>query len=527
MISLALRYWPGEAAAALAVDGAVRAALRRKVVEGCQTGESTLDGMVFDACRIADLKPEAVRQVVTIDGEGVEPTAGAAPMLTARLDAAARKVVTPVEGILRLVSAAAPPGAALIVADPDGCVGARPGRDGDGADGLRPFAGVEQIVAAARTLAGALGFSGQDAFAELGACAQGLSAEQLADFGSVLTLRPDQSFSCDRSALESTIGAAETASRGALHNHENVHTSVERLRTGLAAGFLVRFAEVLADLAERWRAETGAATVAVGGGFLGNVDLSTEVRRRLRAGSIAPATDDLGAVLGGSLLGHPRAETLPHLALGPSFDEQQIKDVLENCRLEYVYEPDWPRLFERVSRWLAGGRTVAWFQGALDFGRYSLGSRSILADPANRFSRENLNVYLLGRRPTARLLVSLAPSAVADGFVEAETAQTVALREVVPDARAHFVSGLDREGRCLMHVPSKAGAPELVGLLETHRARTGVPGLLNATLERLPGELAETPRDAIRATFGSAVDVLVVGRFLIAKDYWLMRQQED
>ena len=78
-----------------------------------------------------------------------------------------------------------------------------------------------------------------------------------------------------------------------------------------------------------------------------------------------------------------------------------------------------------------------------------------------------------------------------------------------------------------MHVPSKAGAPELVGLLETHRARTGVPGLLNATLERLPGELAETPRDAIRATFGSAVDVLVVGRFLIAKDYWLMRQQED
>jgi hypothetical protein len=52
-----------------------------------------------------------------------------------------------------------------------------------------------------------------------------------------------------------------------------------------------------------------------------------------------------------------------------------------------------------------------------------------------------------------------------------------------------------------------------------------VPGLLNTTLEISPGEPAETPREAIRAVFGSAVDVLVMGRFLIAKDYWLMRQQ--
>ena len=90
MISLALRRWQGEVAAALAVDGAVRAALRRKAVDGCQTGESTMDRMILDACRIADLKPEAVRQVVTVDGKDVEPTAGAAAMVTTRLDAAAR-----------------------------------------------------------------------------------------------------------------------------------------------------------------------------------------------------------------------------------------------------------------------------------------------------------------------------------------------------------------------------------------------------------------------------------------------------
>jgi len=32
-----------------------------------------------------------------------------------------------------------------------------------------------------------------------------------------------------------------------------------------------------------------------------------------------------------------------------------------------------------------------------------------------------------------------------------------------------------------------------------------------------------TPRDAIRTTFSSAVDALVIGRFLVMKDYWLLR----
>jgi predicted NodU family carbamoyl transferase len=72
-----------------------------------------------------------------------------------------------------------------------------------------------------------------------------------------------------------------------------------------------------------------------------------------------------------------------------------------------------------------------------------------------------------------------------------------------------------------------SGSPELVGLLEAHRTRTGPPGLVNTALEIASGLPAESPREAIRAAFGSAVDVLVVGRFLIGKDYWLMRQQGE
>jgi carbamoyltransferase len=216
------------------------------------------------------------------------------------------------------------------------------------------------------------------------------------------------------------------------------------------------------------------------------------------------------------------------VAHGPSFDEQDLKEVIENCRLEYVYEPDWPRVFARVSRWVASGSTVAWFNGAQDFGGDSLGSRSILADPSHRYARENMNVYLLGRPPQSRLPISIAPSAATNTLAHPLASRLgFALSAVKPDAKAQLAAGLDSDGQCLLHTPDPASAPEFVGLLEAHRAATGTPGLLNATLEVAPGQIAETPRDAIRAAFGSAVDALVMGRFLIGKDYWLMRQPHD
>ena len=40
---------------------------------------------------------------------------------------------------------------------------------------------------------------------------------------------------------------------------------------------------------------------------------------------------------------------------------------------------------------LSRGKVVAWFQGPMDFGPRSLGGRSILGDPSNRYARENIN----------------------------------------------------------------------------------------------------------------------------------------
>ena len=165
---------------------------------------------------------------------------------------------------------------------------------------------------------------------------------------------------------------------------------------------------------------------------------------------------------------------------------------------------------------------MAWFQGPMDFGPRSLGSRSVLCDPSSRWARENINIFLR-RRPLAEPIpLSIAPSMV-DCVGGIQSPFMLVKATVEPAWRAQVVAALDDGSSCTVHTPAAATAPELTGLLEAHRSECGVPGLLNVPMEIFPGYLAETPTDAVRIAFSSAVDLLAIGRFLISKDYWLLR----
>ena len=66
-----------------------------------------------------------------------------------------------------------------------------------------------------------------------------------------------------------------------------------------------------------------------------------------------------------------------------------------------------------------------------------------------------------------------------------------------------------------------SGNTELGCLLDAHYQRTGVPALITVDLGT---RTLMSPRDAIRETFASATEFLVMGRFLIAKDYFALRR---
>jgi predicted NodU family carbamoyl transferase len=157
--------------------------------------------------------------------------------------------------------------------------------------------------------------------------------------------------------------------------------------------------------------------------------------------------------------------------------DEDVKLVLDNCRLDYVFEPDRERLLARVCDLLASAKTVAWWQ---DGGADGAPEAWVLADPAARFVRDNVNVFLLGCPIEQPLPI------VADG----------------------------------------EATGELRLLQDTWRQAAGRGDLVTAAFLRDRSEPVTGPRMAVQAFFSSAIDALVVGRFLLMKDYWLMRMPQ-
>jgi predicted NodU family carbamoyl transferase len=327
----------------------------------------------------------------------------------------------------------------------------------------------------------------------------------------------------DSDRLEQALDAVRAECPSDLAR-DSPHVAVEQARRRLAGSAIGRASAVIGQLASDAARAREVERVAFTGDSFASPMFAEHVLARTDGARLAPVTASIGAALGAALLPHPNPPPITELSVGQAFSDDEIKAVLDNCRLDYVYEPNWSRLYPRMSQLLKAGAFVGWFQGRSDFGTCSLGNRSVLCDPSSRYARENVNVYLLRRSLRHPLPLSLAASAARDCGFAGDPLRFAPGVPTVDGWRQHLTAVLDAQRPVPLHVPSERTAPELARMLEAHRHDTGVPGLINVPLAAT-GQVVVTPRDAIRAMFGSPIDVLVMGRFLVSKDYWLVRRQ--
>ena len=520
MVTLGAYIGDRGCAAALAVDGRVVSAVsdtsghhargRRAVPSACVEQILGLSGL--NACDISSV-------VLAEDGPPAE-----------HHELAVALGGKPIVRVARLHAEAAQlrgeTGDGIVLAVDGGCEGhsAIFSKSGGTLRCLQAIPGTLDMLHMAGSVATALGDDAGESWSILESC-YGNPEESIETAVNAALWTEGASIHVDEPAVERLLADARQRCPAPLEARDSVHVGVQRTRAALATSTLNRIGDVLSDVARNTQAATGGGFVGFSGSAFESAALTARVASRFEAAVFAPVPERIGAALGAALLPHDSPATVRHLSLGPAYSDQEIKADLENCRLDYVYEPDWTKLLTRSSDLLRSGATLAWFQGNLEFGQRSFGSRSILCDPSSQYARENVNVFLLHRDVSAPLPVSMAaagsksgsPHSVRFGYVSASR---------LADRRNQLTSAIDRYGRCLMHVTDEAATPELHRLLDLHYARTGVPGLINVSLAPA-GRLAVTPRDAVREAFGSAVDVLVIGRFLVSKDYWLLRSRSS
>jgi carbamoyltransferase len=288
----------------------------------------------------------------------------------------------------------------------------------------------------------------------------------------------------------------------------------------LAASVQARLEEVLLELAGQLRTRTGERRLALAGG----VALNCVANSRLLAEGVfdevwvQPASGDSGTALGAALAvaaeAGGRVEPMATAALGRGFSEEQIGQALDTARLPFERPPD---IAEAVAEVLAADGVVAWFQGRSEFGPRALGHRSLLANPSRAKNLERLN-DIKGReqfRPVAPMVRLERARDVFEGPVPSPF--MLFTHRVRPQWRDRIPAVVHVDGSARVQTVDAAAEPLVARMLAAFERRTGLPVVVNTSLNTAGRPMVDDPRDALEC-FGSApVDALAMGPFLLRR----------
>jgi carbamoyltransferase len=239
---------------------------------------------------------------------------------------------------------------------------------------------------------------------------------------------------------------------------------------------------------------------------------------------VQPASGNNGLALGAvlhtwhELLGQEKRATIENYCLGPSYTAEEIKQVVENCKLRSRYLLTGDELVDAAVEILSENRIVAWMQGRMEFGPRALGNRSILASPLDPYSTENLNTYIKHREGFRKFAASVPAEVAGEYFETGSNARFLAtVGRVRPAHRDRFAGALLSDDLIRVHVVSREDNPLYWKLLNRAGEKTGLPVLYNTSFNLFGEPLVCTPRDAVRSFYSSGIDALFCGNFLLQK----------
>jgi carbamoyltransferase len=289
----------------------------------------------------------------------------------------------------------------------------------------------------------------------------------------------------------------------------------------LAASVQRRLEEVLLELVGWLHRCTGDDVLTLAGGVALNCVANSRIAAEGPFGHVwvQPAAGDSGTSLGGAL--HVAAvegdtvRPMPGADLGRGWTDDELEAWLRTAKIAYERPAD---IADAVAACLAENGIVAWFQGRSEFGPRALGHRSLLAHPGFAANLERLN-DVKGReqfRPVAPMvLADLAPSIFARGPVPSP--YMLFVHDVAADWKDRIPAVVHVDGTARIQSVDRADEPLVARMLERFEARTGLPVVVNTSLNTAGRPMVDDPRDALEC-FGSApIDVLALGPFLVRR----------
>ncbi len=300
---------------------------------------------------------------------------------------------------------------------------------------------------------------------------------------------------------------------------------LEQFHKDVARSLQVVVDDVMVRLATTVVKETGAKKLCLAGGVALNCVANGEILRRAPVEDIyvQPSAGDAGGAMGAALvawnglLEKPRLPRLESVYLGPGYDEAVVKAALDAAGAVYRRYERAELLSESVEL-LTSGKVVGWFQGRMEWGPRALGHRSILGDPRHPEMRDIINMKIKMREGFRPFAPAVLEDQVSEWFQLDRPSPYMLLVAPVREDKPPLpsITHVDKSAR--IQTINRAQDALYYDLIQAFGEKTGVPVLINTSMNVRGEPMVCSPEDGWRCFMRTEMDVLVIGPFILRKE---------
>jgi len=278
----------------------------------------------------------------------------------------------------------------------------------------------------------------------------------------------------------------------------------------------IHLSKVAMDLA-------GSNNLCIAGGVALNCKMNGEIHKSGIAENffVQPISYDAGVSLGSAMLSSiengvdPRFK-MEHVYYGPEYTNEEIEKILVRNKIRFEKHPD---VWKIGAKLIEEGKIIGWFQGRMELGPRALGSRSILADPRDPDMKDKVNDYVKFRENWRPFALSILDEYKEDYLIKPVESPFMIMAFDVVDGRyddiqsaMHWIDHTTRP-----QTVKKKVNPRYWKVINEFRKLTGVPGVLNTSFNIKGEPVVESPVDAVRCFYGTGMDALIIGDYIVHK----------
>lgn len=265
---------------------------------------------------------------------------------------------------------------------------------------------------------------------------------------------------------------------------------------------------------------------------------------------IQPAAGDAGGALGAALIAYYHNENKNSSIkkngrdlqrgsyLGTNYTDDEIEKFLRKFKIPF-HKVTEHELIESISRAIAGGKVIGWFQGRMEFGPRALGARSIIGDARSSEMQKKMNLKIKHRESFRPFAPSVIAEKVNEWFeLDRESPYMLLVADVKKEKQRLMSNeelklwGIDKlnivrsEIPAVTHVDYSARIqtvhrddnPIYHRLIEKFYEMTRCPVIVNTSFNVRGEPIVESPLDAYKCFMRTEMDLLALGNFILYKE---------